>query len=391
MNLLVRSLICVLMLIPARQQSAEWVSKVAANFLFGSTLEISATVQPDPGQKFFLVLQPQGQSSRQIEIDPSPEGLIEITYDLKKDPLEPFARVYYWFEMENPDGARQQSASFWFDYLDNRFTWKTSTTELFEISWVEGGAEFGQRLQEVTHAGLKKATQILPIAPNLPVRIFVYPDSAALYGALALTQQEWAAGQTLPEIGVILVSNGSPTSDLVEMERQIPHELMHLLIYQATNGNPGNVPAWLIEGLATYAELYPDPDLRRVLTEKQSQAALIPMESLCPGFAPEADLAQLGYAQSVSFTEYLLSRFGAEQIASLLQASSNGQSCTNLVENALGVSLPQLESDWLQTSFENNASPRTISPFLVAGLAAGGLLLIGLVIVLRKRHNQTKP
>lgn len=391
MNLLVRSLICMLMLIPARQQSAEWVSKVTATFLFGSTLEISAAVQPELDQKIFLVLQPQGQTSRQIEINPSPEGLIEITYDLKKDPLRPFARVYYWFEMENPDGDRQQSASFWFDYLDNRYTWKTSTTELFEIAWVEGGADFGQRLQEVAQAGLKKATQILPIAPELPVRIFIYPDSAALNGALELTQQDWAAGSTLPEIGVILVSNGSPTSDLVEMERQIPHELMHLLIYQATNGSPGNAPAWLIEGLATYAELYPDPDLRRALTEKQSQGELLPMESLCPGFAPEADQAQLGYAQSAAFTEYLLSRFGADRINALLQASTNGQSCANLVESVLGVSLSQLENEWLQTSFENNASPRTVSPFLVAGLAGGGFVLIGLVFVLRKRHNQTKP
>ncbi len=388
MNWLVSTLICALLLMPARQQAGEWVKEVALTYEFGSTLEISAVVQAPQAKFFTLYLQPEGQSSRQIEFIPNSEGKVDISFDLNVDPLKPFARVYYWFELENPDGTQIQSPSYWFDYLDNRYTWKTNATDLFDIAWVQGDAAFGQQLQEIAQAGLKKSTQVLPTAPSLPVRIFVYPDNTALEEAMNLANQDWAAGHTAPDIGVIVVSNGSPSSDLVEMERQVPHELMHLLIYQTTGGNPGFVPVWLSEGLATHAELYPDPDLQRVLIEIQSRGKLLPMESLCLGFSSDANLAQLGYAQSASFTQYLLSRFGSEIFPTLLQASTSGQSCSNLVQTTTGVSLTQLENDWLQDSFEVNSNGAALSPLWLAAIGAGGLSFVVLLILLRRRHTK---
>jgi hypothetical protein len=369
------------------------VSNVSLNYDFGSTLQISAEIlQPEDFSSYVLIIQPDGQSPRQIGFTPNPSGFIEITYDLKQDSLKPFARIYYWFELIKLDGTTLSTASFWFDYLDDRLSWQSNETELFRISWVEGDAAFGQKLQDVAREGLKKATSILPLSPQLPIHIYVYPKIEELQQALTLTGQSWTAGHASPEIGVILVSNDNPSTEVIEMERQIPHELMHILEYQATGEHYADIPVWLSEGLATSAELYPNPDLQRILMEGYAAGQLFSIESLCAGFPQDARSAQLAYAQSVSFVNYIKDRFGLQVFADLLENTSFGQTCVNSISSTLNISLTQLEQDWLIATFEEPKNDLSIGKFIPYFISGGVLILAVLIIFLRTRHpRERKP
>lgn len=373
----------------ARAQTGEPLSNVLLDYEFGSTINISAEItQPAVFSSMLLILQPDGQSPRQLSMEADSEGFVSITYDLSQQPIHPFARVYYWFELTRQDGSVHTTSSYWFDYLDNRFTWQTNQSDLFEISWVDGDAAFGLKLQEIAREGLKKATTTLTVAPDLPIRIFVYPTVAALKEALNLSGQDWTAGHASPEIGVILVSNDNPTPERIEMERQIPHELMHILEYQATKGQYSNNPVWLSEGLATSVELYPDPDLQRVFNEAYANNSLFPFSSLCEGFPPDATDAQLAYAQSASFVNFLYGRFGSQTILKLIENSTSGLTCENSVLTTLNSPLDQLQQEWLTQTFNdstNDLSFEEFLPFLIAGFV---LMLALLIVVLRIRRRQ---
>jgi len=372
----------------ARAQTGEPLSNVLLDYEFGSTIKISAEItQPAEFSFMLLILQPDGQSPRQTIVDPDLEGSVSTSYDLVQNPIQPFARVYYWFELTRLFGTIHTTSSYWFDYLDNRFTWQTNQSDLFEVSWVDGDAAFGLKLQEIAREGLKKATTTLPVAPDLPIRIYVYPTVAALQEALAISGQSWTAGHASPEIGVILVSNDNPTPEMIEMERQIPHELMHILEYQVTKGQYSNIPVWLSEGLATSVELYPDPDLQRVLNEAQAGDSLISFTSLCDGFPPDAADAQLAYAQSASFVNFLYGRFGSQTILNLLENSTSGLTCENSVLTTLNSPLDQLQQEWLAQTFDessNDLSFEEFLPFLIAGVV---LMLALLIIILRIRRH----
>ncbi len=382
-------LFCLVLGQPVAAQVEQPVSEVALEYEFGTSLQLSAhIVQPADFSSFLLVLQPDGQSSRQVPFSPDASGQVEIDYDLILDPLKPFARVYYWFELTRADGTAYTSASYWFDYTDNRYTWKTSETQLFAISWVEGDAVFGQKLQEIARSGLQAATTLLPVAPELPIRIFVYPKVEDLQGALTLTGQTWTAGHASPEIGVIVVSNTASDAELIEMERQIPHELMHILEYQVAGESYASIPTWLSEGLSTSVELYPDPDLQRTLEESHANGSLLAIDSLCAGFPQDARDAQLAYAQSASFVSYLSGTYGSDVFLRLLESSASGQTCENAVSSVLNVSLDQLEAQWLSSVFpdsDSNPAADKLLPYLIAG---GVLLLAVLIYLSRKRHSQ---
>ena len=67
------------------------------------------------------------------------------------------------------------------------------------------------------------------------------------------------AGHAAPDLGVVLISIPAGPDEGLEMQRQIPHELMHLAQYEVIGENFTNQPYWLIEGMASEAELYPNP------------------------------------------------------------------------------------------------------------------------------------
>ncbi|KAF0112358.1 MAG: hypothetical protein FD147_231 [Chloroflexi bacterium] len=393
MRWLTRILILSLFLIPTTRSSAQsdsLVSNVTLTYEFGNAINVSAEILNAKNYSAFtLILRPDGQSSRQIELHPDADGKGIVRYDLKQDPLKPFARIYYWFEFENLDKTSSTSPSYWFDYLDNRFLWKSNESNLFQISWVEGDTSYGQKLQDIAREGFIKATQILPVAPELPIRIYVYPGIEKMQEAIALTNQSWAAGHSSPDIGVILVSNGSPPAKLIEMERQIPHELMHILQYQIAGAQYRNIPVWLSEGLATYAEIYPDPDLERVLNESYESGNLILFESLCSGFSQDAATAQLGYAQSVSFVNYLNGRFGSEFFPELIENSKSGQNCTNSIESVLHISLAQLQKDWQEITFAQKNGTELNNVYILVIICVAVIGLVGTILIIRSKSKKT--
>ena len=76
----------------------------------------------------------------------------------------------------------------------------------------------------------------------------------------------WVAGHANPDLGVVLVSIAPGENQSMEMERQIPHELAHVLLYRLTGPAYANLPNWLTEGIASQVEGYPNADYTQVLT-----------------------------------------------------------------------------------------------------------------------------
>jgi hypothetical protein len=176
----------------------------------------------------------------------------------------------------------------------------------------------------------------------------------------------------------------------LEMERQIPHELMHLLLYQWLGVGYGNLPAWLNEGLASVAELYPNPDYLTLLSKANDEDKLLPITSLCQTFPRDASGAFLAYAQATSFTRYLHQQYGSTGLEKLARAYADGLSCERGVQTALDSTLPQLERSWRGEAFREDALLQVLTnlaPWLVLLLA----LVVPLSFVLLGSKRKSTP
>jgi hypothetical protein len=327
----------------------------------------------------------QTEPVRIEEFEPGYEIDVEYVYDLRPSPLPPFTTVTFWWQLEDHAGNIITIEDEHFQYEDSRFTWKLLGTddESLTVHWIEGHGDliFGQTALDIATASMQEINAELRAPLPLPTDIYIYDTQQNLKGAMLLTGRKWVSGQAHPELGVVLVAISDKEGYKSHMMRDIPHEITHLLVYQAaTPIGYRYVPEWLDEGLATANERLPLPEYALVLEEARTQDQLISLENLCVPFSPDPHTAFLSYAQSGSVLKFIHKKYGASGIRALLQAYADGDSCTGGVQRALNISFGDLEAEW-RDSLGPEAPPQRTSNLGQLGVWVGLWLLSLLLVV----------
>jgi hypothetical protein len=366
--------------LPSVQTVQEPVN-VEVSYVFGDHVIVQAELPDLTGiAEVDLLLQTEESAQVRLPATISDTGQLNVVYSLNSSPFHVFDRIYYWFEITGTDGQVTSTPSYWFDYQDNRYEWQLSESKWFIIHTTHENELNSADLQGIALSGLKYTTSLLPVSPDLPMQIYVYPDSASLAAALGTDSQPWAAGEADPELGIILVSESVDIDNAQELKRQIAHEIMHMLEYSAANGNYRSSPTWLLEGLAVNAENNASADDARMLQNAYLDGSLLPFEQLCTSMPPEATRSSLAYAQSASFTSFLSQTYGNDQLLNLLLSGVNGLNCSQLTTSVLGKDLSTLESDWRTATFSDTQKNHSITEYwpllLLVPFIAWGLLRI---------------
>ena len=128
------------------------------------------------------------------------------------------------------------------------------------------------------------------------------------------------------------------------------HELAHVISLGLTSNR---IPRWFTEGLSVYEETRAHPgwgdpmDLGTIRALQQNR--LIPLDRLDTGFVRPQYPGQVGFAyfQSGLICEYIVEKYGFDKILALLEAYGEGQNDTSAFQQVLGISLPEMDSQFL--------------------------------------------
>jgi len=371
-------------------QSQSIFGTPAVDYVFGEQATFTVPLTDHRSiQSLFLHLQPGDGDLEVIELPLPPAGQPGVyVHPLDVSPFPPFGIVKYQFRASLSDGSKVSSPEYSFEYSDNRFEWQMLENDQIQVFWQEGDTGFGQAALNAAAAGLDNALQILPVDIQDPIRVYIYPGTAALQSIPGTSMPDWAGGLASDQADAALLSVLPGAEQRLELERQAPHEIMHLVLRRAAPRNYANVPAWFAEGLASLAELYPNPEYERMLLTASQERTLIPLETLCSRFPSEERNVYLAYAEAESFMRYVYRNHGSSGIARTLAAYENGLSCEAGVQTGLEISLEELESRWQsemfgETSQASNAADTTaFGPYLALSLL---VLLPPLIIPLSLR------
>jgi hypothetical protein len=276
-----------------------------------------------------------------------PGKTVEATYvqQLVGGVLPPFSTVTFWWELSDAAGRKVATPPRTVEYLDNRFTWQEVTEGILRVRYYAGDTAYARAALDVARSALPRVNQEL-LAPLPPrVDIYLYAALDDLQSALLLAGRDWQGGQARPDLGVVLAAIPPGQEALAQMKRDIPHELTHLLVFQATGAGYARVPRWLDEGLASANEELAQPAYQLALESAFHEGRLISLETLCAPFSADAGEAQLAYAESLSVAQFIRDRY-PEGIRKLLGAYAGGATCSGGVEQALGLTLGALELMW---------------------------------------------
>jgi Peptidase MA superfamily len=333
---------------------------------------------------------------------------VSTTLDLSIYYIPPGAEVTYYWTLTSPTGETVDTPSKTFKMLDEGYSWKTLSDPQGRVSvhWYEGGRAFGQSLLDTATGALDRLQHDIGVTIERPAEIWVYSSQDDLLGALPQNIPEWVGGKAFPELALVLASITDDDYADLETRRVIPHELSHLVLYQATR-NPYNAPpAWLDEGLAVHNQEAHDPSEEDSLKTAAEQGRLLPIKALSGSFGADQETAILSYAESRSVVDFIVDdpRYGPTKLAKTVAAFKDGVTYDDALEAGLGITVDELDKEWRAflpyKEGSQNSAPKQVgptspaawaSPLAMLGLGiflgfflAGGLLLV-VLLALRKR------
>jgi len=351
-------------------QSGFTATNVNISYTFGQQITFLARLTSNiPIQQATLSFRNVSeQNTRVVPLTLNADGSTSYQYDASQHLLPPFATIEFSYQATLTDGQSATSGPFYFRYDDNRFPWKTLSAESVTVHWYNGDNTFGQAALDAARAGLQNISQTFPISLDTPVDIYIYSTFDDLTSSLTLGGKQWEAGHADPSIGVGMLAAAPSDTQSIDLQRLVPHELTHIMLYRSLGGGFNHLPTWLEEGIASMEELYPNPDYENALEAASKNNSLLSFEDLCVSFPADSGRAYLAFAESQSFVRFLRDQYGNTGIVALTKAYADGLDCDLGATRAVGMPLNQLDTRWRETVLKQNVwgvASRNLLPYLI--------------------------
>lgn len=383
---------------------------------------------------FRYTIAPDGAS---VYEEPECNGgtVVECAYNLKSGPklfLVPGANVNYYWQIDDAAGNSVKTAPATFVYDDTRFDWKATGVSVFDNKWFElngrmegsltvwyyaGDESEVQSLAQIGFDGLVRMAQLLNTKITFPVKVYLYDTAEDMQPAALSTSESPEGG--LVTLGEVFFSDTAVVARDVRPEDVMRHELAHIVIRQAVKGPFSNLPAWLDEGTATYAQSGLLSNEKRALASAIESDDVLSLRSMSSASLSRTSVnVSLFYGQSWSVVSFLIDKYGEAKFAQLFATFKEGSTVDKAFEQVYGFDLDGLENAWREsvglpareasgqqgqatpvpqlTPFEGNGGPPEEQAgggdgfpiAAVAAIAAAAVLVVaaGSFVVVRRRR-----
>jgi hypothetical protein len=282
----------------------------------------------------------------------SPATSVEVSCSLDMvmvGGLPPGSSLDYWWRIGDAGGGWLETEPESVRFDDARYDWDSFTEGQITIYCYQDDEDFVNELMEASQEALARLAEDTGAELEKPAQLYIYASSSDLQGAM-IHPQEWTGGVAYTRHGIIAIGISPGIVDWGK--RAIAHELAHLVVHQMTLNPYNDLPTWLDEGLARYAEGEISSEDVYSLEKAIDNNGLISVQSLCSPFSAYANLATLGYAQGYSLVEYLISSYGQPKMLEMLNIFSEGSDYDAALEAVYGFDMDTLDSLWREYVIE---------------------------------------
>ena len=365
---------------------------------------------------FRYVIPPEGAGVYEEPECTSGERMV-CTFNLASSPklfLVPGANIVYHWQAEDAAGNTLETEAATFVYEDDRFEWKSLTEGNLTLNYYAGSDSEVRALMQTGIEGLQRMESLVGTSVHFPVKVFLY-DSARDMGPASYSSQGQEGVITLGE--VFFSDTAVIAADVVPHD-VLRHELAHIVIRQAVEGPFGDLPAWLDEGTATYAQSEPLSNEEQALERAIDRNDVLSLRSMSSSsLGRTSENVSLFYGQSWSLVSFLVDTYDPAKFAQLFAVFKEGSTVDKALQQVYGLDQDGLENAWRESvglpprqtakPTEPGSTPLPqLTPFQVgdgsestsddagfpvaivaAGIAATLVVLAVVVLVLRRRRS----
>ena len=257
--------------------------------------------------------------------------------------LIPGAQVTYSWRI-TVDGATQETAPQLVTYEDTRFSWRTVSDANLTLWWYAGSEEEARAVLAAGRESLNRLSALLQTSVDFPVKIFYYGSAQEMQPAIINDDR-----RGIVTLGEVVYSDTAMVSADAAPEEIARHEIAHIVVRQAVRG-PFDVPDWLNEGTAVFAQSRPLQDQQRALEAAIQSGRVLSVRSLSSASSGGlGSRVSLFYGQSWSLVNFLVETYGEEQFAELFRAFREGATTADALTQVYGFNQDGLENAWRES------------------------------------------
>ena len=257
--------------------------------------------------------------------------------------MPPGSSVSYWWTIIDDSGKRLETEPAVVQIDDARYPWRSLSEGLLTLYWYEGDESFARELMSTAQQALVRLAGDTGAELESPAAIYLYAKYEDLRGAM-IFPQEWTGGVAYTRFSTIAI--GISPDNLDWGKRAMTHELTHLVIHQMVFNPYNDLPTWLDEGIAMYAEGSLEPGFIDILVKAIDDDRLITVRSLSSPFSAYAEESLLAYAQSYSLVDLLINNYGQSKMLELLSTFSEGSGYDEALQKVYGFDMDGLNELW---------------------------------------------
>ena len=271
------------------------------------------------------------------------EAVASCRFDLLASPrnlLIPGAQVTYFWQLTSGD-LSEETAPQEVLYEDSRFEWRSLTDGNLTVWWYSGSEDEARGILTAGQEALTGIGALLETSVDFPVKIRYYASAADMQAAIIST-----SGPGVVTRGEVVYSDTAMVSADSAAGEITRHEVAHIVVREAVRG-PFDVPDWLNEGTAVFAQNQPLGDQRSALEAAIRSGNVFSVRSISSASAGAlGGTVSLFYGQSWSLVRYLIDTYGEAQFAQLFRTFKEGDTTAGALEATYGFDQDGLENEW---------------------------------------------
>ncbi|MHB1355502.1 MAG: peptidase MA family metallohydrolase [Anaerolineae bacterium] len=293
---------------------------------------------------------PPFQAGKSIKVD--------YTEELTSGQFAPGTTLIFYWLLTCEDGTTLKTDALAFEYTDTNHKWKVIAGEGVDLYWYGTSSNLAKELATKADADSLVLQERFGITLERRLRVYVYNNTTDMGKALSSRSEGYDAAVTTLGVAVdraTLLLLGSHRN----VRMTLAHELSHLVVGLATDNPFTDLPRWLDEGLAMYAEGKLPSSNQTALDRGIRDNKLLSIRSMT-SYSGKASEVDLYYAEAYSIVDFMIRDLGEDKLQQLLQVMSQGARQEDALQQVYSFGLDELDARW-RASIGAEAAP-TIAP-----------------------------
>ncbi len=279
---------------------------------FADSMDFALDAEAEPGRRFedivlrFEIDDEDVRNRRIPEFQPGSRVQARHTEPLPRGSLHPTAEITWWWTLVDDLGATIETQRRTARYMDEQLPWQSLDGQGLRLWYHDMDLDEARDVLDMSERSFRAVDALVDLREERTIEVVAYQRQADLRRALADRGATYES--RLSTLGArvaadtVVLDVGSSADDLEEVIR---HELSHIVLHLHLGREWVQVPAWLDEGLAMYAEGPLGRDEQGLLDRALARDELLSARSLT-AFPGDAGQVSLAYAESRDLVAFLV-------------------------------------------------------------------------------------